>query len=88
MNKGKSTELIIEYLSTTFTFLFLIVLFLRQIRSFFPVQKIGKEKIIGYINYYGYPGNFDNLLFLLIILSPFFSLIIIMFLVKKNEKNN
>lgn len=88
MKKRKSTKLAMKYIFTTLTFLLFILLFFKKMRSFFPVQKIENEKIIGYVNYFGYPGNFDNLLFLLIILSPIFSLIIFIFLVKKNEKNN
>lgn len=59
----------------------------REIRNLFPPTEIDKTKIVGYVQYNGYPFYFDTFAYLLFIFSPF----LVMFAIKiitviKNKK--
>ncbi len=49
---------------------FLMFIFFRKIREFFPLKAISEDKIVGYSQYFGYPFNFDTFIFITFLLSP------------------
>lgn len=62
---------------------------IKVLRSFFPIPKIGGERIVGYSHYTGYPLYFDQLIFFLtFFLVPVFLGILIAVRRKTNGKKN
>lgn len=62
----------------TFIILFLLcastdgifLILLKLLRFLFPPSIIGTDKIIGYVQYNGYPFYFDTIIFLLFLIIP------------------
>lgn len=71
--KIKFTTLV---LSTSFLFYFSLVVSFRGIRNHFPNPK-SNEEVRGFLQYFHYPVYFDLFLFVLIILIPFISYLLI-----------
>lgn len=67
MNKTLALALLI-YIGAIIT----VVINFNGIKRFFPPAEIQSQKIVGNVHYFGYPFSFDIVLFLAIVLLPFF----------------
>lgn len=62
--------------------LIILLKYFRVIRGLFAVPEIGREKIIGYAQYVGYPMYFDIFLFYILLFSPV-AIIWILYFIRK-----
>jgi hypothetical protein len=81
----KMTTFALLSLSISFVIDGTLVVFLRIIRSLFPLPAIGSDKIIGYAQYFGYPLTFDTIFFFSLIAVPLLVLISL-YLFQRNRK--
>lgn len=63
----------------------IILLYFRLFRNFFPIPRIGEEKIVGFAHYYGYPFYFDTVMFFIFILSPLILVVFTKFFIGRTE---
>lgn len=68
----KTNKTLIFALLIYITAVIAIVINFKRIKGFFPPAEIQSQKIVGNVHYFGYPFSFDIVLFLAIVLLPFF----------------
>ena len=70
-NKKSVKEIYLAAVAIFLFEIFLLLVFFRQIRSFFPPAEIEKSSIAGFAQYFGYPFYFEAIVFFAVISSPF-----------------
>lgn len=64
----------------------IIITLFRKIRDTLPPPAIDQTKIVGYIQYYGYPTYFDTVIFFILILFPLLYFSIAKYIDKKRRQ--
>jgi len=79
---GKNKSIFIEGAIYFFIFGMVFIFSFKSIRGFMYPPEIGKEKIVGFAHYFGYPFYFDTIVFFVFIFSP----VIVAFLILLRKK--
>lgn len=61
---------ILKSLAISFFIIIILMSSFKKIRALFPVPEIGRDKLIGFAQYYGYPFYFDTIFFFFLIFLP------------------
>lgn len=68
--KNKYKILLIKSIFVSIVLLLILIISFKKIRALFPIPMIGEDKLVGFLQYYGYPLYFDTIFFFLIIFLP------------------
>lgn len=80
--KSNLGKIAIKSLVISIFIISVLTLNFKGIRTLFPVPEIGKDKLIGFAHYYGYPLYYDTIFFFILIFIPILNFSVIYWLSK------